>query len=305
MGEKKVLVTGSNGLLGQKITDIVLRSPALKLMSTSRGPNRHPIGTGYTYLDLDITDQSHLRAILDAYRPDCVINTAAMTNVDACEQFPAACWKLNVEAVDWLSAICKDMGAHLVHLSTDFIFDGLKNGPYEEEDPTNPLSVYGKSKLASERIIQESECEATILRTVLVYGVIADMSRSNIVLWAKKALENKEPIRVVHDQWRMPTLAEDLACVCLAAAINRIPGIFHVSGPELLSVLEIVEKIADFWNLDRRLITPVASAELNQPAPRPRRTEFLLEKAARLLNYRPSTFNQGLSVVDAQLRTLI
>lgn len=299
----KILVTGSNGLLGQKITDMLLPIRDFELIATSTGPNRHPVRNGYSYVELDITDPERSENLLEAQRPDCVINTAAMTNVDACEDNPEACRKINVQAVHFLSDWCARSGTHLVHLSTDFIFDGL-NSPYREDDIPNPLSVYGKSKLESEKIIRKSGCAATILRTMLVYGVVADMSRSNIVLWAKKALEKGEPIRVVDDQWRMPTLAEDLAAACLSAVKGRTEGVFHVSGPELLSVRDIVGQIADFWQLDQGLIRSISSAVLDQKAPRPPRTEFVLDKAKEKLNYHPTTFRQGLAVLDRQLKNV-
>src|SRR5690606_25166538 len=116
----KILVTGSNGLLGQKITDLALVDNAFELIATSRGVNRHPIKSGYHYLDLDILDHQRLRETIAEYRPNAIINTAAMTNVDACEQDPEGCRKLNVEAVALLVELCEAYDIHLIHLSTDF-----------------------------------------------------------------------------------------------------------------------------------------------------------------------------------------
>lgn len=303
--KKRILVTGSNGLLGQKITDTFLTDGSMlenfELIATAIGPNRHPSRTGYQYVELDISSPAEVRKTIEAVRPDCIIHTAAMTNVDACEENPEACWQLNVEAVRSLAAQCVAQSIHLVHLSTDFIFDG-HHPPYREDATPNPLSFYGKSKLESENVISESGCAAAILRTVLVYGVVSDMTRSNIVLWAKNALKKNERIRVVDDQWRMPTLAEDLATACLFAARLRAEGTYHVAGPALLSILEIVQEIAAFWDLDQTLITPVGSETLNQKAPRPINTAFILDKATHALNYRPRTFREGLAVVDQQLR---
>src|SRR5690606_9134372 len=141
----------------------------------------------------DILDASRLRAAIAKHQPQVIVNTAAMTNVDACEQDPEGCRQLNIEAVATLVALCEEFGIHLIHLSTDFIFDG-KDGPYTENAPPNPLSLYGQSKLDAEQLIQQSACKWTILRTILVYGVVADMSRSNIVLWAKGALEKGQPL---------------------------------------------------------------------------------------------------------------
>lgn len=297
----KILVTGSNGLLGQKITDLALADNSIDLIATSRGENRHPVKSGYRYVDLDIIDRQRLRATVAEYRPDVIINTAAMTNVDACEHDPEGCRKLNVEAVASLVELCETYGIHLIHLSTDFIFDG-KEGPYAEDAEPNPLSLYGQSKWDAEKIIQQSSCKWAILRTILVYGIVADMSRSNIVLWAKGALEKGQPLNVVNDQWRMPTLAEDLAQACLLAATQRAEGIFHISGKDLFAIHELVAAVADFWGLDKSLIREVSSSTLSQAAPRPARTGFILDKARSVLGYNPHSFQEGLELVDQQLR---
>lgn len=294
------MVTGSNGLLGQKITDLALQHKTVELIATSRGENRHPADGSYRYINLNILDPQRLREVVAAERPDVIINTAAMTHVDACENDPEGCRELNVDAVQTLIGLCEELNIHLIHLSTDFIFDG-KNGPYAEDDKPNPLSLYGQSKLDAERLIQRSSCKWTILRTILVYGVVADMSRSNIVLWAKGALEKGQPLNVVNDQWRMPTLAEDLARACLLAAEKGIGGVFHISGKDLFAIHELVAAVADYWQLDRSLITEVSSATLSQAAPRPARTGFILDKARRELGYEPHTFREGLAVVNQQL----
>ncbi|MGV3764275.1 SDR family oxidoreductase [Parapedobacter sp.] len=297
---KKILVTGSNGLLGQKLTDLALADDRITLVATSRGENRHPAKEEYTYIALDILNRDQLRAVVAEHRPEVIINTAAMTNVDACEHDPEGCRKLNIEAVATLSALCEEFGIHLIHLSTDFIFDG-KEGPYAEGAPANPLSLYGQSKLDAEHLIQQSTCKWTILRTILVYGVVADMSRSNIVLWAKGALEKGQPLHVVNDQWRMPTLAEDLAEACILAALSETEGIFHISGKDMFAIHELVAAVADFWKLDKSLIRQVSSATLSQAAPRPARTGFLLDKARHVLGYEPHSFEEGLAIVSQQL----
>ncbi len=298
---KKILVTGSNGLLGQKITERILKKKDAELIATSRGENRYPEIAGYTYEDLDICDPARIRQVLVKYRPDSVIHTAAMTNVDACEQNKELCHQLNVDAVGHLVAACAELDIHLVHLSTDFIFDG-EHGPYREDDPASPVSYYGQSKLMAEELIRQSDCRAAILRTIIVYGIVNDMSRSNIVLWAKSALEKGDPINVVDDQWRMPTLAEDLAECCILAAEKQAEGVFNASGKDMMSIIELVREVADFWNLDKSLIRPISSLSLNQPARRPRRTGFVLDKAIRELGYAPHSFREGLSIVDSQLR---
>jgi dTDP-4-dehydrorhamnose reductase len=137
---------------------------------------------------------------------------------------------------------------------------------------------------------------------VLVYGTVADSGRSNIVLWVKSSLEKGLPIRVVDDQWRTPTLAEDLADACIAAALQEAEGLFHVSGNELVSISGLAYRVADYWSLDASLITPVATASLKEAARRPPVTGFIIEKAMRELQFRPRTIGEGLQLIDRQLK---
>lgn len=298
---KTILVTGSNGLLGQKITDLFLETQDFRLIATSKGRNRHPVTSGYVYEDLDICNSEQTDSILEKYRPDSVVHTAAMTNVDACENDKELCRALNVDAVQSIVNACERLDIHLVHLSTDFIFDG-EAGPYSEDAEPCPVSYYGQSKLDAEMIIQKAPIRAAILRTIIVYGIIKDMSRTNIVLWAKGALEKGAPINVVNDQWRMPTLAEDLAQCCILAAKKQAEGVFNASGKDMMSIIDIVEAVADFWKLDKTLINPITSASLNQPARRPKKTGFILDKAIRELGYNPHSFKEGLAILNSQLK---
>ncbi len=299
----KILVTGSNGLLGQKLVHKLKADPEVELIATSIGNNRLTDRYGYQYHSLDVTNKSEVESSLAELKPDCIIHTAAMTNVDACESDKEVCIKLNVDAVKYLIEACEKDDIHLVHLSTDFIFDG-EAGPYREEDPPKPLSFYGESKLRAEEILNKSRVKHAILRTVLVYGVAESMSRSNIVLWAKSALESGKPIKVVNDQFRTPTLAEDLADGCILAAKKQARGVYHISGKDYLSVIEMVQEVADFWQLDKGLITQVSSDTLNQAAKRPPATGFILDKAEKDLGYQPHSFREGLAVVDRQLKKL-
>jgi dTDP-4-dehydrorhamnose reductase len=297
---QKILITGSNGLLGQKIVKMLIDKNAAKVIATSNGSNRLSYQEGYEYYPLDITNEKDVMSLIEKVKPDTVINTAAMTNVDACETDHELCWKVNVEGVKNLINACEKVKAHLIHLSTDFIFDGL-NGPYKEDDSPNPLSYYGKSKLEAENLVKHSSPRWTIIRTIIIYGIADNMSRSNVVLWAKGALEKGQKINVVDDQFRSPTLAEDLAQACISAALKRATGIYHISGKEIMSIYQLVERVADFFTLDKNLISKVRSDSLNQPAKRPPYTGFIIEKAEKELDYKPHTLEQGLKILKEQL----
>ncbi len=291
----RILVTGSNGLLGQKISDL-LAEEGIEFLATSSGENRNPVLSGDSkYRSLDITDPLAVDVLIQEFKPDYLINTAAMTNVDQCESEKEKCRALNIDAVKYLLDSCEKVGAMLVHLSTDFVFDG-SSGPYKETDDPNPISYYGWSKLAAENLILASDKNHTILRTVLVYGIVPRMSRSNIVLWVKDSLEAGKQISVVNDQWRTPTLAEDLAKGCLLACQNNSKGIFHVSGYEMMSPFEIALKVADHFQLDKHLIKETDGSKFSQPAKRPPKTGFDISKANDELGYQPRSFKEGLEL---------
>ncbi|MEL7530089.1 MAG: SDR family oxidoreductase [Bacteroidota bacterium] len=299
----RIILTGSNGLLGQKIINILAGRANVQLLATSRGVNRHAERGGYLYKDLDLLDYGLWAAEFASFKPTAVIHTAAMTQVDACEEQRESCDKINAESVHHLAQLCKEYDTHLVHISTDFVFDGAA-GPYAENAKPNPVNYYGQAKLKAEQHVQENAGSWSILRTMLLYGITPSMSRSNIVLWVKRSLEAEKEIKVVDDQFRCPTLAEDLANAAVSAAMRKAQGIFHISGAEMMSIYEIAERAANFWKLDTGLMSHTDSASLNQAAKRPPKTGFLILKAQTELDYQPHSFAQGLAIVDQQIREM-
>ncbi|MFM2401392.1 MAG: dTDP-4-dehydrorhamnose reductase [Bacteroidota bacterium] len=302
--KKRILITGSNGLLGQKLVDLLRKQSSVELIATARGNNRLPKTDGYTYASLDITIQEEVLAIFDQFKPHVVIHTAAMTNVDTCETDREGCDVLNVNSVAYLIEACEKHGTYLCHLSTDFIFDGA-DGPYTEEGIANPISYYGESKLKAEQLLLASHIRWSIARTVLVYGIVPDMSRSNIVLWVKKSLEDGKSIQVVTDQFRTPTLAEDLAMGCWLLAKDEVEGIFNISGSDFLTPYEMAVMTADYYGLDKSLLQKADSSTFTQTAKRPARTGFILDKAKKVLGYSPKTFQEGIAIMAQQVDDLL
>jgi dTDP-4-dehydrorhamnose reductase len=294
----KILVTGSNGLLGQKLVTLLQQKENVQLIATARTASVQPITTG-TFQLLDVTNKASVDSVVNSTKPDVIIHTAAMTQVDDCEIKRDACTLNNVTAVEYLVEACKKNNVHLVHVSTDFIFDG-STGPLDELAKPSPINFYGESKLAAEQIIQKSNISWSILRTVLVYGITKDLGRSNIVLWVKKSLGEGKTISVVNDQWRTPTLAEDLAMGCYLAAAKKAHGIFNISGKDFVTPYDIAMKTAEFFKLDPSLIKATDSTQFKQAARRPLKTGFIIEKAQRELNYKPHSFEQGLQIIQDQ-----
>ncbi len=303
--KQRILITGANGLLGQKLVGLLANQPDVELFATARGANRLPAAEGYTYLPMDITDRQQVLDVITQVRPDSVIHGAAMTDVDKCEVDKDGCWAQNVTAVEYMVEACRAVGAFLCHVSTDFIFDGAA-GPYTEEAEGNPLSFYGWSKYAAEKVVMNAgrgggPLNWAIARTVLVYGIAHDMSRSNIILWVKKSLEEGKTIKVVTDQFRSPTLAEDLAAGCALIAQKQATGIFNISGKEVLTPHEMALQTADYFGLDKSLITEATAATFQQTARRPPRTGFIIDKARTELGYSPRSFSEGIALLAGQM----
>jgi len=293
----RILITGSNGLLGQKVVDLCL-SKGLPFLATSSGENRYSKCPDSQYQTLDITDEANIKVVFDQYLPTHIIHTAAMTNVDACEAQPEACDLVNRQAVYMLAKASLAIGAHFQLLSTDFVFDG-EAGPYKETDQPNPLSVYARSKYEAEQLLQEVDgLNYSIVRTIIVYGQGEQLSRSNLILWAKEALQEGKPLNIVDDQFRAPTWADDLAWACVRICEMEQTGIFHISGPETISIYDIVLRVAKYYQLPTDQITRLKSNTLNQAAKRPPRTGFILDKAMRTLNYKPHTLEETFALLN-------
>lgn len=292
----RILITGSNGLLGQKLVAQLLQK-GIDFMASSLGVNRNNDCPGENYRTMDICNRDEIAEVFQEFKPTHVIHTAAMTNVDACELNPQECKSLNVDSVQLLANQCLAEHCHFQLLSTDFVFDGSK-GNYQEEDAPNPLSIYGHSKLQAEEYIKDlPSLQFAIVRTIIVYGTGNQLSRSNIIKWAKEALHEGKELSIIDDQFRAPTWADDLAWACIRICELNENGIFHISGPETMSIYEIVERIAKHYQLPMDQVKRTTSFSLSQPAVRPPRTGFNLSKANSRLGYDPNTLEETLDFI--------
>lgn len=291
----KVLITGSNGLLGQKLVTYCLHNE-INFVATSKGDNRNPDCPESNYAHLDIAEKEAVLKVFELVKPTHVIHTAAITNVDQCELEPDLCKKVNIDATKFLVDAASKYKAHFQLLSTDFVFDGEK-GNYSEEDEIHPLSVYAKSKAEGEKIVRAYSYDWSIVRTIIVYGVGNNLSRSNLIVWAKGAIEKGDDINIIDDQYRAPTYADDLAWACMKIIENDKTGIFHISGPETMSIYQIVERIAKFYNYPMENVHKISTATLNQPAKRPPKTGFDLSKAKEQIKYAPHTLEETLPLI--------
>jgi dTDP-4-dehydrorhamnose reductase len=291
----KVLVTGANGLLGQHLIKLLIDTTAHDVIATGRGESRIPFTTSprYSYFPLDITDGMEVASFMDFHLPDIIIHTAATTQVDICEADQVACYNTNVTATRFLVSAAESTKARFIYISTDFVFDGLE-GPYTETSVPGPINYYGSTKLAAEKSVMESGLNWCIARTVLVYGNIFTGNRSNIISWVQENLENGKKIKVVSDQWRTPTYVKDLAKGILLAIEKNATGIYNISGEEMLSPYDMANATAGYLQLDKTLIEKVDASTFSQPAKRPAKTGFIIDKAKQELGFKPLSFEEGM-----------
>jgi dTDP-4-dehydrorhamnose reductase len=256
----KLVVTGAGGQLGR---DVVLHAE-------SSGDEV----IGVDKAALDITDAVAVRALLSSTRPDAVINAAAYTAVDACESNESLAYAVNADAVGHLAAACELVGAHLVHVSTDYVFDGTLDRPYREDDPTNPQSVYGQSKLAGEIAAGP---DASIARTSWVCG---EHGNNMVRLVLRLAANPDQALAFVDDQRGHPTFTADLATALRTLAVDRCSGLYHVTNQSAVSWYEFVREILSAGGHDPDRVSPITTAELTPPRPAPRPANSVLENAA-------------------------
>ncbi len=292
---EKLLITGSNGLLGQHLIKMLLDTTNHQIIATGRGESRLPFERSslFNYYTLDIADGIAVNDFIQLHKPTAIIHAAALTQPDPCELDKIACWEINVTATRFLTEAAELVNAYFLYVSTDFVFDGI-HGPYTETDTTGPVNYYGSSKLAAEKSVAESNLTWSIVRTVLVFGNILTGNRSNVISWVKNNLETKTPIKVVGDQWRTPTYVKDLAKGILLVLQKKATGIYHISGEEGMSPFDMAIATANYLHLDKSLITKVDATVFTQPAQRPLRTGFIIEKAKQELGFKPLSFKDAL-----------
>lgn len=288
----RVLITGCHGLLGQKVLKVFLKSTSAEILATAKEPKTFLDLKGFDYTMLDITNRSDVKNLVVYFNPDVIVNTAAYTNVDGCELNRELAWRVNVEGVRNLVHSARRVDAKLIHISTDYIFDG-KNGPYDENAIPNPINYYGRTKLASENEIKIGGIRFAILRTNVLYGVGRNV-KSNFALWLYNKLSSGEKIKVVTDQIGNPTYVDDLAFAILKVVEFDKEGIYNVGGRDFVSRYDFALKLAEIFSFDHELIIPVKTSELNQVAPRPLKSGLITLKAEAELGLKPYGVEDGI-----------
>jgi|FLOH01.1.fsa_nt_gi dTDP-4-dehydrorhamnose reductase len=259
--KKKILVTGALGQLGQAVLEEFHNHYHVIGVDLHDNSPNYPI----KYIPLDITDNKRVKQVIEKEQPDTILHLAAMTNVDGCETNPELAFKINVSAVETLCTLTENR--HFIHISSDYVFDGNK-GPYSETDKVNPINVYGQNKLDSENIVKKYKGTWTIVRTNVVFDYTKD-SDASFVKWVVDSLKDGKPIRVVDDQWNNPTWTVSMARTLRLIVDREAGGLFNYSGRDWLHRLDFTLLIADIFELNKDLISPISTADLKQAAKRP------------------------------------
>lgn len=295
--KQKVLVIGANGLLGQKIVETFLDDFEVHGIGRKNKPSLEFDKFNYTVCD--ITNREQILELVRTFEPHFIVNSAAYTNVDGCEDEKEDCWKINVVGVENLANTAKRFGIHVVHISTDYVFDGVE-GNYDEESRPKPLGYYGRTKLAAENALISSGIDCAIVRTMILFGMGIDLNH-NFVTWIIEKLTNGESIKIVDDQFGHPTLVDDLAKAILKIVDLKKTGIYNIAGSECMSRFELAQKIAEVFDLNSALIHSIKTKDLNQKAPRPLNSSFDLNKTLKELGFQLSDVEKGLQTLRQQL----
>ena len=283
----RILITGAFGQLGHALQSILSKKSNYELICTGR-----KVKKGQEGIPLDIRNQVALKELINTTAPDILINLAAMTNVDACELNPKLAGEINVAG---LEHICDSFKGKIIHLSTDYVFDGT-SGPYKEDDPLNPISIYGKTKLASEHILLENDIKNLVIRGNVLYDYSPHTSAS-FLNWVVSSLKGNQEIKVVEDQFNNPTWTRSMSDIIELSIENDLEGIIHWGDSVHISRFEFAKLIAKKFSLNESLIKPVLTSELNQPARRPLQSGLSTEKLVNMLDIIPPSIDDCLDEI--------
>ena len=290
---KRILITGSSGQLGSSVLNQLYGK--FELLATDISNNKS-ITLNIPFDNLDITDLEQIKSTLANFNPNVIINLAAFTDVDACELDPDKAYLLNTKSVEML---LNNYNGQFIQISSDYVFDG-NNGPYSENDNTNPLSVYGKTKLEAEKILQKNGKYWCILRTNVLFDYY-NGTKASFIKWVIDSLKLNKSVNVVDDQWNNPTWTHNLAEIIELVINKNVEGIYNYGGVDYLNRFEFAQIIADIFHLDKSLILPITSNSLNQAAPRPLKGGLKTDKIEQEFDIKCINLKTSLSMIKSRL----
>lgn len=283
----RILVTGAGGLVGSAVA-----SSAVSTHEVFSTFNQH-LPTYGTPMRLDLLDSGEIDRVIARVRPDAIVHAAALTDVDMCERDNSLAEKVNHEATKVISLAAKRVGALLVYVSTDYVFDGAK-GRYEEDDHPNPANYYGLTKLKGETAVKASGGDFCIARASVIYGGRPAAGKVNFALWLIESLQKGQSVRVLEDQFVSPTLDSSLAEMIIEVIERGLTGVFHLSGASRVSRYDFAKAVAFAFGLDNALIKPVTADSMNWTAKRPADSSLDVSKAASVLHQKPIEIGEAM-----------
>jgi len=291
----KILITGGSGLLGSKISEIAIQ----KGHETYSGYNTHESTYGIP-IKLDITNNKNVQNVFEMIQPEVVIHAAALTNVDTCEKDKELARKINVEGTRNIVESSECYKAFLVSVSTDYIFSG-KKGMYNEANIPRPINNYGATKLEAEVIVKNSITKWCIARTSVIYGATPAAGKINFALWVLQKLKKGEKLNIITDQWVSPTLNTNLTEMIFDIIELDLLGTYHLAGATSINRYNFALLVAETFQLDKKLISPAKSSEMNWFAKRPENSSLNVEKASKTLKNKPLDIFKALSVLRKEI----
>jgi dTDP-4-dehydrorhamnose reductase len=294
-----VLITGAHGFLGQHVLrtfldethcDLIITAHEDKLQFTDIADEPRVLA----YHQLDVTDRLAVKDAISIFKPDVIVHCAGMVDVDLAEHERELAWKTNVRSIEYLIEATRKTDGRIVHISSDYVFDGLKT-PYAENASPNPLNYYGRTKLASENALRSSGVNHCILRAAFFYGVEVH-HKPSFVLNVISKLRKNEVFEAFDDLYAPPTLIDDIAFAVIRAVEYKKSGIYHIGGPEMVSRFEFARRIATAFHLNSSLLKPISYSSENR-AERPRHSSFITLKAQTELGLRITGIDEGLQVM--------
>jgi dTDP-4-dehydrorhamnose reductase len=290
---KKVLIIGANGFIGRRTLEYFSSN---KDYSVSALSFHKDIGLGdnYKFIESDIRNENSLLNVFNSAKPDLVINCSALSVPDYCETHKEEALEINTKAVEKIVNLCNLFSTRFIHLSTDFVFNGKTHRLYKEEDKPDPVNYYGYTKQLAEQLICNQSNNYAIMRVIVVYGIYLRGQHGNIFNLVKQKLSAGESITVVNDQWRTPTYVSDIIdAINILSDING-RSIYHIGGPECLSISDIAFRVATYLKLDSSLIIPVSTDKMKDSTPRPGFSGLNIEKAKSEFGYNPLNIEDGM-----------
>ncbi|MDP4221009.1 MAG: SDR family oxidoreductase [Bacteroidota bacterium] len=295
-----VLITGAHGFLGQHVLRTFLDETHCDLIVTARDEKLLFDDVAdepqvLAYQKLDVTERNEVKEAIALYKPDVIVHCAGLVDVDRCEHDRELAWKTNVRSVEHIIEAARKTDARMVHISSDYVFDGTRT-PYAENAVPSPLNYYGRTKLASENALRSSGVNHCILRGAFFYGVEVHRKPSfaiNVI----KALTRNETFEAFTDLYAPPTLVDDIALAVIRAVEYKKNGIYHIAGPEMISRYEFAKRIATAFHLNPELVIPIPFVASETRADRPRHSSFVTLKAQTELGLRITGIDEGLQVM--------